>query len=224
MVVSNRRRLLLPEMEGRMARWYDRQRSTTNQQKAYREQAAELTKSLPDGSAVLEVAPGPGYLAIEIARRGGFRVAALDISHTFVEIATENAARANVSVDFRQGDASAMPFQPETFDLVICQAAFKNFRQPLTALNEIHRVLRPGGRAIIQDMRKAATRSDIAREVEQQGLAGINGWVTRQILAALRRRAYSRSRFESLVGASAFGKGAIYEDGIGLEVRLKRES
>src|SRR6185503_1369804 len=59
-----------PEMEGPIARWYARIRGSQNQLSAYRKQARELTAGLPSGADVLEVAPGPGYLAIEIARLG----------------------------------------------------------------------------------------------------------------------------------------------------------
>ena len=159
------RRLLLPEMEGMSARWYARQRGTPSQIAAFREQAAQLTRGIPAGAHVLEVAPGPGYLAIEMARLRGLRVTGLDISRTMVEIARENASAAGVGVDFRQGDVTTMPFEDGSFDLVVCQAAFKNFRHPLSALDEIHRVLRPGGRAVIQDMRREASGADIATEV-----------------------------------------------------------
>ena len=151
----NQRRLWLPEMEGIMARWYARQRGTPSQIEAWRKQAAQLTVGLPPGAAVLEVAPGPGYLAIETARLGRFHVTGLDISRTFVEIASEKARQAAVGVDSRHGDAAAMPFEPEAFDLIICQAAFKNFRRPVSALDEMHRVLRSGGVAVIHDMRFA---------------------------------------------------------------------
>ena len=99
---------------------------------------------------MLEVAPGPGYLAIEIARLGRFHVTGLDISRSFVEIASENARQAAVSVDFRHGDAASMPFDAQSFDLIVCQASFKNFAQPGSALDEMHRVLRRGGTAVIQ--------------------------------------------------------------------------
>ena len=92
----------------------------------------------------LEVAPGPGYLAVEMARTGRVLVTGLDVSRTFVQIAEQNAREAGVSVDFRQGDAAAMPFADDSFDLVVCQAAFKNFTLPQTAIAEMHRVLRPG--------------------------------------------------------------------------------
>ena len=78
-------------MEGMVARWYARIRRSGSQIEEWRKQAAQLTDGLPDGADVLEVAPGPGYFAIEMARLGRFHVTGLDISHTFVEIATEHA-------------------------------------------------------------------------------------------------------------------------------------
>lgn len=218
----HRRRYLLPEMEGMTARWYARQRGTPSQLALYREQAAALTAALPDGAAVLEVAPGPGYFAIEVAGLGRFRVTGLDISRTMVEIAREQAAAAGVAVDFQNGDATAMPFADGSFDLIVCQAAFKNFRRPVSALDEMHRVLRPGGLAVIQDLRKEATAADIDREVRNQGLGAVNGFITRRVLAGLRNRAYTTAQFERLVADSRFSSGTFHSDGIGLEVRLRK--
>src|SRR5438270_8491587 len=124
---ARRWRLKGPEMEGPIARWYARIRASQSQLDAYEKQAALITAGLPSGARVLEVAPGPGYLAIEMARPGGLRVTGLDVSRTFVDIASENARRAGVTVDFRLGDVARMPFPTESFDLVVCQAAFKNF-------------------------------------------------------------------------------------------------
>ena len=220
----NRRRHLVPEMEGRMARWYARQRGTPSQIAVFREQAAQLTATAANGADVLEVAPGPGYLAIEIARLGRFHVTGLDISRTMVEIARENAAAAGVTVDLRHGDATAMPFADESFDLIVCQAAFKNFRQPVTALNELHRVLRPGCLAVIQDLRKEATRADIALEVSAQKLGVVNGLITRVVLGQLRRRSYSTARFERLIAESNFRTCQMKSAGIGIEVRLEKKA
>jgi ubiquinone/menaquinone biosynthesis C-methylase UbiE len=219
----NRRRHLLPEMEGMTARWYARQRGTPSQIALYREQASQLTTGLRDGAAVLEVAPGPGYFAIEVAKLGRFQVTGLDISRTMVEIARENATAAGVAVDFEHGDATAMLFADGSFDLIVCQAAFKNFRKPVSALDEMHRVLDPGGLAVIQDMRKEATTEEIDREVRSQQLGAVNGFVTRHILAGLRNRAYSIAQFERLVAESRFSSCTVRFEGIGLEVRLRKE-
>jgi ubiquinone/menaquinone biosynthesis C-methylase UbiE len=213
---------LIPEMEGPMARWYARQRGSGNQPAEYRRQAVELTAGLTAGASVLEVAPGPGYLSIEIARLGQFQVTGLDISRTFVEIGCAGARRAGVNVDFRHGDASDMPFDDGSFDLIVCQAAFKNFTQPVEALNEMYRVLRAGGTVVIQDMSSEAAAGDIADEVKRMALSPTNAFFTRSALAMLRRRAYSRAEFERLVGRSAFGTAEVRTEGIGIEVRVRR--
>ncbi len=210
-------------MEGLIARWYAGIRRSGSQIEEWRKQAARLTADLPDGADILEVAPGPGYFSIEMARLNRFHVTALDISHTFVEIATENAQQAGVSVDFRQGDASHMPFTDGSFDLIICQAAFKNFSQPLEAINEMYRVLRDGGTAVIQDMWKEASDATIREEVNAMRLNPVNAFMTTQTLKSLRRRAYTREQFERLAAASAFGRGEIQTQGIGMEMRLRKQ-
>lgn len=211
-------------MEGANARWYARIRGTDRQLQLYRRQAAELTAGLAAGAAVLEVAPGPGYFAIEMARRG-LRVTGLDISRSMVEIASGQARAAALDVDFRQGDVSAMPFPPESFDLVVCQAAFKNFRQPVRALDEMHRVLRSGARAVIQDLNRHAPDAAIEDEVAAMELGRLNSFLTKVILGGpLRARAFTPARFESLAAASAFQSCEIHTDGIGLEVRLLKRS
>jgi ubiquinone/menaquinone biosynthesis C-methylase UbiE len=214
-------RFPMPKMEGVVARWYARQRGSESQLAAYRNQAAQLTDGLPSGADVLEVAPGPGYLAIELARLG-FHVCGLDISRSFVEIASQNAREAAVGVDFRQGDAASLPFQAASFDLVVCQAAFKNFARPGSALDELHRVLRSGGTAVIQDMRRDASGADIDQEVQAMGLSRLNAVMTRWALRMLRRRAYSPAQFERLAADSAFRTCDIQSEGIGMQVRLTK--
>jgi ubiquinone/menaquinone biosynthesis C-methylase UbiE len=219
---SQKRFKILPEMEGTVARWYARQRGSASQLRGYTEQAARLTADLPDGADLLEVAPGPGYLSIEIARLGRWRVTGLDVSHSFVQIATDHARRAGVSVAFRHGDVAAMPFGDEAFDRIVCQAAFKNFTRPVVALNEMYRVLRPGGTAIVGDLSAAASRADIGREVAGMQLGAISTVVTKWTLLMLRRRAYRPEQFERLAAESRFGSCDIRPDGIGLDIRLTR--
>ncbi|MEV7044517.1 class I SAM-dependent methyltransferase [Amycolatopsis sp. NPDC051061] len=211
----------VPEMEGFQARWYAKNRGTEAQLAQYRRQAAEVTSGLREGADVLEVAPGPGFFAVELARRG-LHVTGLDISHTMVEIASEEARKAGVDVDFRQGDVTHAPFADESFDFLVCQAAFKNFRQPVAALNEMHRVLRPGGFAVIHDLNHEATGADIGREVAGMNVGAVSGFTVRQTLGWLRRRAFTREQFEAMAAESAFGGCSVTTDGVGLEVRLSR--
>jgi ubiquinone/menaquinone biosynthesis C-methylase UbiE len=147
-------------MEGMLAKWY-----ATNTRKSldeFKTLARRIASELPAGSSVLEVAPGPGYFAVELAKLGNYRVTGLDISKTFVEIADRNAKEANVDVSFRQGNASDMPFERESFDFILCRAAFKNFADPVGALQEMYRVLKTGGRGLIIDLSKNASAGKIA--------------------------------------------------------------
>jgi ubiquinone/menaquinone biosynthesis C-methylase UbiE len=221
--MSEKRFKLVPEMEGPIARWYARQRATESQLRTMRNDAARLTDGLPDGARVLEIAPGPGLLAVEIARLGRFAVTGLDISRTLVAIARENAREAGVDVDFRQGDAAAIAFAADAFDLIICQAAFKNFAEPARALDEMHRVLRAGATAVIQDLSKDASNAAIDREVRGMKLSPLNTFVTKLVLGTmLRRRAYTPDQFRHLVAATAFRNCDIRTEGIGFEVRLSK--
>ena len=94
-------------MEGLIARWYSG--ITRNDVEDRRRVVRMIGDNTSKGSSILEVAPGPGYLSIELAKTGNYRVFGLDISQTFVEIAQAKAQEAGVTVEFRQGNASAMP-------------------------------------------------------------------------------------------------------------------
>lgn len=87
-------------MEGAVAKWYA---ALTKKSLAdFKALARRTAEQIPPRSSVLEVAPGPGYFAIELAKLGDYRITGLDISQTFVEIASANAAQAGVRVDFRR--------------------------------------------------------------------------------------------------------------------------
>src|SRR5215213_8998570 len=162
-------------MEGVIARWYANIRKNDAELEPVVRQVREL---LPNGGRILEVAPGPGYLAIELARLGAYQVVGLDISASFVEIARAKARQAGIAAEFHQGDAAHMPFGADTFDFIVCRAAFKNFTEPAQAIREMHRVLKLGGTALIIDLRGDASPQDIRTAVGSMGLGAINRWLT----------------------------------------------
>ncbi len=75
-------------MEGLLAIWYARQ--TAKDIDRFKDTARRLVPHIKRGDRVLEIAPGPGYLAIELAKLSGCRMVGVDISRTFVRIANEN--------------------------------------------------------------------------------------------------------------------------------------
>lgn len=208
-------------MDGFIARWYAN--NTRRNIEDYRKDARKVAASLADGAAVLEVAPGPGYLAVELAKLGRYDLTGLDVSETFVELARQNAHEAGVQIDFRQGDAAHMPFEDNKFDVIVCRAAFKNFSEPVAALDEMHRVLRPGGWALINDLRKDVSLTEIDQAVDEMGLSGVNAWLTRMAFRhMLIKRAYTQEQFRAMVSRSRFQTCEIQVDGIGLDVTLRK--
>jgi ubiquinone/menaquinone biosynthesis C-methylase UbiE len=208
-----------PAMEGAIASWYAR---ITQGDRGYRPLADAIAARIPRGARVLEVAPGPGYLAIELAHRG-LAVSAVDISKSFVRITRDNARAAGVEIDVRVGNASQLPYADGAFDFLVCRAAFKNFGDPLGALDEAHRVLAPGGLASIIDLRKEASRDEIRAEVDAMDLSRLNAlwtrWTFRWFLLG---KAYSEPALRALVEHSRFGRGEIVRDGIAFDLRLTR--
>jgi ubiquinone/menaquinone biosynthesis C-methylase UbiE len=208
-------------MEGMVAKWY-----TTNTGKTldeFSKLAQRIANQLPRGCNVLEVAPGPGYFCIELAKLGAYSITGLDISHTFVEIASKKAEEARVRVDFRQGNASSMPFVENTFDFLLCRAAFKNFGQPVRALQEMCRVLKPGGRGLIIDLRKDASMESINHHVDGMGLSAINKMLTKLTFRTmLLKSAYTRAQFGQMLAQASFRSIDIQEADIGFEILMTK--
>ncbi|HUN42785.1 MAG TPA: class I SAM-dependent methyltransferase [Acetobacteraceae bacterium] len=205
-------------MEGAVARWY--QKNTAKDMEEFRRLAGRIASQLAAGSAVLEVAPGPGFLAVELARRG-FAVTGLDISRTFVDLASKNARRANVDARFQQGNASRMPFPDRTFDFLVCRAAFKNFSDPIGALNEMQRVLKPGCRGLIIDLRRDAALAEIAAYVDGLGVSLFNRLVMKLVFRyMLLPRAWRTDDFARMLEQIPFRHTEIVRSAIGMDVWL----
>jgi len=155
---------------------------------------------------------------------GDYEITGLDISKSFVEIARKNAAAAGLPLDFRLGNASAMPFMDETFDVTFCQAAFKNFSQPVKAICEMYRVLRPNGMAMIVDLRSDASAAEIKREVKGMGLSRLNETFTRWTFEhSLLKRAYSLENMRTMIAQTPFKQGQIEVSGVGFLVCLEKK-
>jgi ubiquinone/menaquinone biosynthesis C-methylase UbiE len=208
-------------MEGFTAKWYAS--ITLKSLDEFKTLARRVAADTLPGSRVLEVAPGPGYFAIELAKLGNYQITGVDISETLVSIARANAARASVDVDFRHGNASGMPFDSATFDFLLCRAAFKNFSEPQQALREMYRVLKPGGRALIIDLRRDTSNESISQAVEEMRLGTVNRMMTKMAFRfMLLKRAYTKNEFEHFVSQTKFAEVEIEETSIGLEIMLHK--
>jgi ubiquinone/menaquinone biosynthesis C-methylase UbiE len=208
-------------MEGFIASWYAK--TTLKDLKRHKWMAQQMAEKIPANGKVLEIAPGPGYFCIELAKLGSYQITGLDISKSFVEIARNNAVQAGMKIDFREGNASAMPFRENTFDFTFCQAAFKNFSDPVRAIAEMQRVLRPGGLSVISDLRRGAPAEEIEREIRGMGLGPINRFMVRWTFRnMLLKNAYSVDEMRAMVAQTPFGQCQIDTDGVGFQVLLRK--
>jgi ubiquinone/menaquinone biosynthesis C-methylase UbiE len=203
-------------MEGSIARWYEK--NTAKDMEEFRRLAGRIAGFLPAGSAILEVAPGPGFLSVELAKRG-FGVTGLDISKTFVDLARNNAESAGVHVRFEQGNAAKTPFADRSFDFLVCRAAFKNFADPIGALKEMRRVLKPGGRGLIIDLRRDASMADIARYVDGLDISFPNRlFMKLAFRTMLLPRAWRVDAFAKMLEEIPFRHTEIIPNAIGMEI------
>ena len=100
-----------------------------------------------DGDRVLEVGCGTGVLAREVIKRVGTdgSVVGLDLSESMLGVARGICPE----VDFRQGDAMDLPFDDESFDVAIASFMLMFVPDPVQAVGEMWRVLKPDGRLVI---------------------------------------------------------------------------
>jgi ubiquinone/menaquinone biosynthesis C-methylase UbiE len=113
--------------------------------------------------SVLEVAVGTG-LNLD-TYPSGIQLTGIDLSEPMLAIARTRAAELGRDVELRQGDAHALPFADATFDTVVCTFGLCAIPNIDTALNEMTRVLRPGGKLILVD--HVASSSRIARGIQR---------------------------------------------------------
>jgi ubiquinone/menaquinone biosynthesis C-methylase UbiE len=128
------------------------------------------------GERVLDVACGTGDIAFELARRGAAGVVGLDITHRMVQLARARQAEvgngptrrraqgawqtkrrnadAGPRVVFTVGDICALPFPDRSFDIVTTGYGMRNVPEITTALAELRRVLKPGGRLLSLDFNR----------------------------------------------------------------------
>ena len=110
-----------------------------------------------NGGGALEIGPGPGYLGLEwLKKTKGTTLTGLDISTDMVEIAKLNATEYNLTerTKYLLADASNIPFSDNQFDCVFSSASLHEWTNVRQVLNEIARVLRPGGSYYITDLRR----------------------------------------------------------------------
>src|SRR5438876_1175739 len=98
------------------------------------------------GERALDVACGPGIVMAAL-QQAGLLVVGIDLTLAMLRQAASRGGR------FVQGDSGRMPFRESRFDVVVCRNSLHHVTDPSAAIREMARVLRPGGRLVVEDMR-----------------------------------------------------------------------
>jgi SAM-dependent methyltransferase len=175
---------------------------------------ARLLLGLGPGDTVLDVACGPGNFTREFARAVGEQGLAVGIDASATMLArgvAEMRASRPTNLVLIRGNAVVLPFRDAVFDGVSCFAALHLFSDPFVALDEMRRVLRPGGRvAIMTSVRRQATLRPLKPLIERA--SGMRMFESDEIVQALRQRGFANVR-QRLAGLVQFVGGHVAAHG-----------
>lgn len=163
-----------------------------------------------DGDEVLDVACGTGVVARQAVGRvgSGGSVIGVDLSESMLRV----AERREPSVDWRVGDAQSLPFEAESFDVVVSQAGLMFFPDPVAAISEMRRVLRPGGRLAVQvwgssranENFAAVVGSHFGAEMQSRYLSPWSFTDPKKLLDVAERAGFDNAEIHEKTGTSRF--------------------
>lgn len=126
-----------------------------------------LVPHLKPGMEILDAGCGVGAIALDLAASvRPKRIVGIDPDRTQIDTARQSAAKRGVAAEFAVATAYELPFADATFDVVYANAVLLYLREPIRALREMRRVLRPGGIAAVSD-------DDISTLVYSPDVAGM---------------------------------------------------
>jgi ubiquinone/menaquinone biosynthesis C-methylase UbiE len=135
----------------------------------YRRFVVDLAGSLPPGARVLDVGAGPGYLLSQLAReRPDLSLYGLDCAYDMIRRA--RARPKATPLRWLVADACRLPFPDGIFGQVIATFTFHIWPCPVTGLQELRRILTPGGQAWVYELRRKASPRDLQAFARETGL------------------------------------------------------
>lgn len=172
---------------------------------------------------LLDVGTGPGWLLIKLYRQSPtLRVHGIDISPAMVAKAQANVHEDGLSsvIEIKRGDACTIPYPDAFFDVVVSTGSIHHWKEPVRALNEIYRVLKDGGYALMYDVVSDTPQSILKKAAGEFGrLRILLLWIH-----AFEEPFYSRKAFEQLPKASLFRRGKTSFPGVVCCLALRKDS
>jgi ubiquinone/menaquinone biosynthesis C-methylase UbiE len=171
---------------------------------------ARLLLGLGPGDVVLDVACGPGNFSREFARTVSDEglVVGIDASRTMLSRGVADLRSDGLAnLALVRGDATRLPFRDGSFDALCCFAALHLFADPFAGLDEMRRVLRPGGRiALMTSVRRKLTLPPLKPVIERT--SGMRMFESDEVVGALQDRGFTNVR-QRLAGVVQFVGGRL---------------
>lgn len=197
--------------------------STTNVFQRHYELIARDIASYCDEGNLLDIGTGPGWLLMKLHQQAaGLRLVGVDVSGPMVAQARKNVMEAGLSaaIELQEANASCLPFAAESFDIVVSTGSIHHWKEPAAALNDIHRVLKPGAYALMYDMVSDTPVFALERMVREFGrLKMVMFW-----LHGFEEPFYSRQNFEALSRPTLFKQGQTRFVGVLCCMMLKKDA
>jgi ubiquinone/menaquinone biosynthesis C-methylase UbiE len=194
------------------ARLYDNLTSVKGVNKGFEEIAIFITNNLKQGK-LLDIGTGPGRLLSEINKKNPeIELYGFDISASMLAVAGKNLQNIK-NVDLRAGNIIKTEYQADYFDCIVSSGSFYNWDHPITGLNEIFRILKPGMTAYIFESYKDHNRELLLSRLKEN-LKGYN-FVRRKISAHFLKKqlrmTYAYNEFKEIAGQSEFKTKYVIE-------------
>jgi ubiquinone biosynthesis O-methyltransferase len=122
---------------------------------------------LKSGSKILEVGSGSGNFSVKLAKMR-YKVVGIDSSIEMLNLAKNKADKNGVSIEFKHMDATKLLFENESFDVVLSMAAFEFIPDSNKVMDEMMRILKPGGKIVIGTIHSNSKWGDFYNSDEMQ--------------------------------------------------------
>jgi len=133
------------------------------------------------GDSVLDCATGTGDLAIEFKKKVGPEgyVLGTDFCAPMIEHAPEKAEQENIEVDFEVADAMDLPYEDDRFDIASIAFGIRNVDEPVTALRQMARVVKPGGTVVVLEFGQPKGLMSLPYKIYSKYIMpAVGGWLS----------------------------------------------